>query len=1338
MKDSIIAALLLFYSTCMGQTFENPFFFKSDTPVFQVTKVETTKDTTFVFCSYIATSGSWANISKETHLRDSKSQKTFRLQRCAGLPFNPARRFFSENEVCNLLFCFPPIDNLEQFDFIENEDKEAFNVYGINLKKKIKTSYTDVELKNLLDNLSNCVATTIEEKEALYKDDITSLNNLASYYANSGNNEEAIRLGMVVMEIRRSIYGNEHPCYMASLNDLASYHSDLGNFTEAIRLETEVREITKKVYGTTHPEYVKSLEILAYYNKELGNYAEAIQIQKEIVEIKKETFGIENIEYARSLKNYAFLCSKIGNYKEALQLQIEASEIDQRILGTENYDYATSLRSLACYYSEAGNYNEAIQIETKALEIYKKIFGTEHPDYAISLSNIASFNSELGNYAESIRLQTESMEIQKRILGLEHPDYAISLSFLAQYYSNTGNYNEALRLESEAIKIYPKDHPYYARSLNQLSRLNYELGKYTEAIGLGTEVKELYKNTLGTENPYYTSSLSDLALYNSKLGNFSEAINLGTEALIIQKRILGTAHKDYATSLNNLALYNEGLGNYTESIRLGIEAMETYKNILGTKHPDYATSISNLALYNERLGNYAESIKLETEAMEIRKKALGTEHPDYAASLNSLAQYNWNYGNKSKAIELGTEVVRIRKRCFGESHPLYATSLSNLAVYNSVLGNYNEVKKIQTEAMEILKNVYGTEHPFYASSLSNLASCNSELGNYTDAIIMEKEAMDIRKESLGTEHPAYANSCKKLAIKYLEQGHYQEAYDFLSIYLYKSKDYILKNFTELSSHTRKTMWMNTYAYGFNTLLPFLVFKNQTKQSISELYNKTCLFSKSILLNADLEIRKLIFESEDPIVINKYNALSTNINIYNKLIEKPIKERLINADSLNNIIERQEMELARVSKAYGNYTHNLTISWKEIQEKMEQNDIAIEFLDFPIYGTDSILYVALTLKKDYENPHIIQLFEKQQLENLSEMDYYSNNCAYSLIWKPIEHELTDVKDIYFAPSGELHRIGIEHLPISKTENIRDRFILHRLSSTRQLALNQDETKGERNILYGGIDYDVKHKKTMVNTAQKSTITRGNSIIYNAKIDSLALRASYEYLNGTKIETEQIAKYMDNHKISYLYYSGIDGSEESFKKLNRTRPRLIHIATHGFYIPKEDAAESNSPMQLIRTEDYNSQIDNRFTEDRPMTRSGLLFSGCNHAINHEIIPDSIEDGILTAEEISALDLRGLDLVVLSACQSGLGDIISGEGVFGLQRGFKKAGAKTIIMSLWKVNDNATMKMMVSFYRHYLDGMSKEEAFFAAQEELRKDNTSQQERPDWAAFVMLDGLN
>jgi CHAT domain-containing protein len=448
------------------------------------------------------------------------------------------------------------------------------------------------------------------------------------------------------------------------------------------------------------------------------------------------------------------------------------------------------------------------------------------------------------------------------------------------------------------------------------------------------------------------------------------------------------------------------------------------------------------------------------------------------------------------------------------------------------------------------------------------------------------------------------------------------------------------------------------------------------------------------------------------------------------LEKPIKERIIDMDSLRFVMERQELELARDSKAYGDFARNLRINWKDVQQKLGSNDIAIEFLDFPLYGTDSTMYVALTLKQGYKNPHLTSLFEKQQLKSIPEENYYTNSDLYNLIWKPLDTELSGVKNIYFSPSGDLHRIGIEYVPVTMTDNMCDKYNIHRLSSTRQLAYIQDETKGDKSVLYGGLKYEVAVSDT-IPAPPSSKVNRGFTFVPRAIVDSLDIRGSYKYLPGTKEEADRIASNLDSYSIPYKYYYGTRGTEESFKSLDGSKPKTLHIATHGFYMTEQDAEKKNFARPLLLEESRGCR------EDKPMTRSGLLLSGCSRALNHESIPEGVEDGILTADEISKLDMRGLDLVVLSACQTGLGDITSGEGVFGLQRGFKNAGAKTIIMSLWNVSDIATQHLMTSFYNHYLSGMPKEQAFRMAQAELRKLIDPGQSKPDWAAFVMLDGL-
>ena len=1168
------------------------------------------------------------------------------------------------------------------------------------------------------------------------------LANLASYYSHLGKYEEAIRLGTEATEIQKGLLGLDHPNYAVSLGSLALYYSHSGNYEEAIRLGTEAMEITKRVLGTEHPNYATSLDNLAVNYSRLGNYEEAIRLGTEALEIRKRLYGLEHPEYALSLGNLATNYSRSGNYEEALRLGTEALEIRKKVLGTEHTDFALSLGEIATYYKHLGNYEETMRLGTQALEIIKKVLRTDNTLYATLLGNLAGYYSDLGNYREAIRIETEVMEITKKVLGTGHPNYAIALGNLAGDYSHLGNYEEAIRLGTEALEITKKvlgtEHPDYATTLGNLAGIYSHLGNYKEAIQLGTEALEIRKRILGIEHSEYASSLNNLATYYSHLGNYEEAIRLGTEALEIRKKVLGTDHPDYATTLGNLAGYYSALGNYMEAIRLGSEAMEIKKRILGPEHPDYASSLNELVNIYSDLGDYGEAIRLGIEAMEIRKRILGLEHPDYASSLGILAGCYSNLGDYGEAIRFGTEAMEIRKRILGSEHPDYALSLNDLAIYYSDLGNYEEAMRLGTEATEFRKKFWGNEHPYYALSLENLAVHYSHLGSYKEAIRLSTEALNIRKKVLGTEHPDYALSLSNLAVLYFYLGNYIEAYQSFNNSIEAFHAYMLRIFAEQSSHLRETFW-GKYEYIYTKALPSYVYKYNTSESIAELYDKTCLFAKGLLLNSDIELRRLILESEDSILIAKYKTLSTNISIYNKLIEKPINERFMNADSLNNVIQQQEMELARESKVYGDYTRNLTSTWKDVQNHLGTDDIAIEFIDFPILGTDSIMYAALTLKKDYESPHMVTLFEKKQLMGIPDSTYYTRTSTYDLIWEPLEEELENVKIIYFAPSGELHRIGIEYVPVSQTENISDKYSLHRVSSTRQLALIQDGTKGEQSILYGGINYDENTNATPHVSTSSVGGVRGANIIYRSNVDSLLLRSSYEYLEGTKREVDQIADQMKRHQIHYLYYSGADGSEESFKKLDGTKPKMMHIATHGFYLTEEEAKLSNFARPQMELMMGDNQRAGRPVEDKPMTRSGLLFSGCNHAIHHEPIPDGVEDGILTAQEISTLDLRGLDLVVLSACQTALGDIASGEGVFGLQRGFKKAGAKTILMSIDKVDDEATRILMVEFYNNLMSGKSKYQSLKDAQKYLREYDNRKYDNPKyWASFIMLDGLD
>ena len=944
-----------------------------------------------------------------------------------------------------------------------------------------------------------------------------------------------------------------------------------------------------------------------------------------------------------------------------------------------------------------------------------------------------------GNLQNAITYFEQSKDGLEKMKQTDEKIYIMISYKLANCYSRIGdhaNVEKYIEIGSKVLERLKEDDPQFVVYAHNLADCYYVIGNYLRAIEISNKALEICKEIKGETNPDYLRVLRNTSHYYYKNGDYSKAIELYTKELNLIRMMNGENNSDYATALNHLANCYSDIGDYPHAMEYGTKALEIRESVLGENHPDCAETLSNLTTYCNYLNDYPRAIEYGTKALEIRKSVLGEKHPDYATSLNNLAYSYYGTNNYIKAIDLGSKAIEIEIKDSGEKSNNYAIFLNNLALYYSFDGNNSKAIELCSKALEICKSNRGEVSPEYSASLANLALYYSYSGDFFKAKKLGINALDIQKKVTGDKHPQYMAMLRFVAICDIFLGNYRDALNNVTKSISLCNSNILQFFSGLSSHQRSSYW-KSFSYLFTDLFPSISYQTYSNNT-EDLYNHSALFAKGILLTTDMEMRKLILESGDSIMIDKYNALSSNINLYNKLLEKPIKERFMNTDSLNRVIEQQEMVLAKESKVYGDYTHNLTISWKDVQSKLGENDIAIEFLDFPVVNTDSAMYVALTLKKDYDNPHMVTLFEKNQLKTIPENVYYTQTDVSDIIWKPLEEELKDVKNIYFAPSGELHRIGIEYLPISKAENICDVYTLHRLSSTRQLAVVQNETKGKNTILYGGINYDEKSNIISTGSATTKEPVLRSVFPYRANVDSLSLRNSYDYLEGTKKEADLIAEDMKQHSIPYNYYSGTDATEESFKHLDGTMPKVMHIATHGFYFTEEEAVKSQFARPKMELLTDGGIRAGRIVEQKPMTRSGLLFSGCNRTVRHENVPDEEEDGILTAQEISTLDLRGLDLVVLSACQTGLGDIVSGEGVFGLQRGFKKAGAKTIIMSLWNVNDESTMKMMTSFYHHYLEGMSKQDAFHAAQDELRKASPSQQERPDWAAFIMLDGLN
>lgn len=407
-----------------------------------------------------------------------------------------------------------------------------------------------------------------------------------------------------------------------------------------------------------------------------------------------------------------------------------------------------------------------------------------------------------------------------------------------------------------------------------------------------------------------------------------------------------------------------------------------------------------------------------------------------------------------------------------------------------------------------------------------------------------------------------------------------------------------------------------------------------------------------------------------------------------------------------------------------------ICWQDVQNSLHEGQMAIEFVS--ISSNDSLVYYALTIKPKFQYPKMIRLFESNKLKTINPITLYDSLTLYNLIWKPLDKELDSVNTIYFSPDKDIHNIAIESAMTPKGQRISDCYDIHRLSSTREIAKINENGYPKTVVLYGGLDYfadscDIIAANKVNGVFDKGASCHSERIIVNDNSGTVG------NLIGSGREVNSIATIL-SPEYSCQLFTGQLGTEESFKALSGDNFGIIHISTHGYYW-SESTFNNRKSQNKIRIADKDLTTE----EDKALMCTGLYFAGVNTTLAGEKLPVYLDDGILTAQEISELDLNGTDMVVLSACQTGLGDL-KDDGVFGLQRGFKKAGVKSILMSLWKVDDNATELLMVEFYRNYLAGIGKTQSLKNAQKFVREytdvEGNRIYEHPYyWAGFIMLD---
>jgi CHAT domain-containing protein len=1000
-----------------------------------------------------------------------------------------------------------------------------------------------------------------------------------------------------------------------------------------------------------------------------------------------------------------------------------------------------------------GDFDQAMEVNALAEKIALETYGHQSAAYGSCAFNRGRVNDYMGNRTEAEKWYLESKAIREKAVGKEHPDYAWSLNNLAILNDRIGNYEkaESYHLESKAIreKVRGKVHPEYAASLNNLAILYQNTGHYEKAEPLLQESKDLREKVLGTDHPDYAASLNNLASLYHTMGNYEIAETYYLKARDIKQKALGTAHPGYANTLNNLAMLYKQMGQYEKAEPLYFEAQDILGDRLGKEHPNYAASLNNLAVLYSNMGQYEKAEILYLQTQDIFKKILGVDHPDYIANLINLAILYQDMGNYEIAEQHLIEAKTYREKVPGKEHPDYAQILNNLGILYMDMGIYEKAELLYLEAKNIRQKTLGKDHLLYAASLNNLAVLYRAMDNNQKAEPLYFEAKVLREKILGKDHPDYTQSLNNLADLYERQIKSLEAESMMAEALTLSQARLV-NATSFLSEQELTKYVLTFKNNGDNLSAYLLAREAKKVAqgmLPKLAYDHALFYKGFLLTAASRLNSPKVTSPESMEI------SLRLKGYHRRLAteyaKPIAERKGVAD-LEEKANLAEKELARTVAGYADALRQ--VKWQEVKASLKPSEAAIEFVHFQVNfprATDSTMYAALLILPESEQPKFIPLFEEKALALLvssnteRKADYVNElytladrglvklgtekSSLYELIWKPLEANLSGVKTIYFSPSGLLHRINVDAIPVSEMETVADKYQLITLNSTRQIVI--PTTLGNTNndaVLFGGIQFE--QDSTFQNN-EPLLASRSRGDLSFTSVDSTLRGGTWNYLAGTEREVNAIEKMMQTSGINSSLKKGYEATEEAFKNIginNVPSPRILHIATHGYFFP--DPKSTVKSVGLIGEQESVFKIS-----DHPMLRSGLIMAGGNAAWQGNQTLEGGEDGILTAYEISQMNLSNTELVVLSACETGLGEIQGNEGVYGLQRAFKIAGAKYLIMSLWQVPDKQTSLLMTTFYKKWLEEkMTIPEAFHAAQKQLRDIGLDPYQ---WAGFVLVE---
>lgn len=1015
-------------------------------------------------------------------------------------------------------------------------------------------------------------------------------------------------------------------------------------------------------------------------------------------------------------------CAKAHDWEGAASAAREEMKIVTEVMGTRACPVVATLQgNLSSYLTSGGHFAEAVTEGEEALRLAEEVWGMESERYILCMAHVSTYLAAADRHTDAILMVEEAQALCAKVHGWDDDLYATLVKAGRDYRFQWA--------QSQLLTKYVerKRAKECEKLIEKSVRLSEE-GKLSEAILQGRDVLAQARGLSDGLDSLHAIALCNLGTFLYFDGNYDEASVRLEQALPIFELTHGRQSIWYATAQGYLCAVYTHQGHLREAIDSGEAALEYYAH--GGRLYLYNGVLAKMDLAQAYFaaGYYERALSLQAQAWSLMDLFDGEE---LGVCLVNLTTYCLAAGRISDALEFGHEASQTLRKQKGKYSRDYADALVVEATVNAHIENYTEATVLASEAADILSHCVGKQHESYLTAALVLAFCHRFMGDTDEALQLAIEAADGYTKRYGEDCSGVIGYVQSLPAFYAEA---EKPLDEVVPRVNRLISSIIRNaFTTLTAAERAQFWQTVRVW-YEQDVHTYVLEHPSEVPASEGYDAV-LLSKGLLLGMEADFAALIQASGDSIARRTYAQLS-----YMRQREQSLRMEgaTAKADTIARMAAPIEQKLMQMSQAYGDFTQGLVVSWQQVQQALATDAAAVEFVAVPL-SAQRTQYVAYVVRPGWEAPRLVPLFEEQQLRDVSEQ--YTTTALSQLVWRPLDEALDGVNHVYFAPAGELYDIAIENVPDHRatTHTASARRHFYRLSSTRLLALPHEGTSWHSATIYGGLSYSVGVDTLVADHQHYETLRpRGttNAPFLMVK-DNDERGVALSPLPGTQKEAEAIDKQLKAMGIETELLSGAGGTEASFKALSGVHMNVLHIGTHGFY--SSARTTYTAPSAALPA----MQVAAR-REDEALTRSGLYLAGASTARRTDVtLPEGVDDGRLTAYEIAQMDLSGLDLVVLSACQTGRGDI-SGEGVFGLQRGFKKAGAGSIMMSLWNVDDEATSLFMERFFAGLkANGTGKQQAFLAAQDYIRNytasDGSHPYRNPDyWAAFILLDAFD